>query len=143
MSTQLATIEQYFEFRGEVMPPELSEAEALELNALLKRASNRIRSLLRRARLTWGSDGFPKNGSVAQSIAEATVAQASFLRETNNVDGAAGAKGYDSVSMDGVAYAKRGSTVARDERDANGRVAPEVAEILSTLPIWSTRVNGR
>lgn len=143
MSTQLATIAQYFDYRGERMPEDLDELEALELDALLKRASNRIRAILRTARLTWGNDGLPKNGTVAQTIAEATAAQASFMRSTGDVDGSAAVTGWDDVSMDGVSYGRRGATAAVNDAKSKSRVAPEVGEILGALPIWTTKSNRR
>lgn len=139
MSTQLATIADFYAFRGEVMPEDMSDADVLELDALLMRASDRVRRILRTARLTWGSDGLPKNGTVRQTIARATAAQASFFRGTGNVDGSGGASGYDNVSMDGVSYSKSARAVGTASNSRDNRIAPEVGEILGSLPIWSTK----
>lgn len=140
MSTQLATIEDFYKARGEVVP-ELDDADVLALDALLQRASDRIRFVTRMAVYTRDSTGRPKNGTVAQEFARATAEQASFWRGTGDADGSVAAGGgYDSVSMDGVSYSKKGTTAGAQEQAAMGRAAPGVMEILAPLPIWTTKL---
>lgn len=139
MSTQLATIEQFYEYRGELLP-ELDAAQVAALNALLKQASDRIRYVTRGAVYARRTDGMAKNGTVRDELARATAAQASFWRGTGDQDGSGAVSGFDAVSMDGVSYSTRGSVAGQSERAAAGRAAPGVTEILAPLPIWTTRL---
>lgn len=136
---QFAQVDDYYLFTtGEHAPDNLSDAEVARLNSVLKRASQSILTAVRLARISWDrTTGIPTDAVVARGLADATVAQAAWFEEQGDVTGAA--SGYSDVSMGPVRLA-RNATAAAAVSAAQSRYAPEVSDILSSLPIWTTAV---
>jgi len=136
---QFAQVDDYYLFTtGEHAPDDLDGVEVARLNALLKRASNRILAATRTARVAYDRDtGAPTMPVVARGFADATCAQAQWFEEQGDITGAA--VGYSDVSMGPVRLA-RNATAAAAVSAADSRVAPEVADILAPLPIWTVGV---
>lgn len=142
MAVQFATAEQFFEFQGMSMPPSFSDEERMALDAMLTRASTRIRRATRLALVRYRNDGIPANGTVAEGYARATVWQAVWWKGQGD-DGSGAAGRFDSVSMDGVSYSRSTSAAAAAQTTAaDDRISPEAMEELSVLPIWGTGVRN-
>lgn len=139
---QFAQIDDYYMFTtGDHAPDDLPAAETARLNALLKRASQRILRVTRTARIAWDRDtGFPRDAVIARGFADATCAQAQWFEEQGDITGAA--QGYTDVAMGPVRIA-RNATAAAAVSAADSRVAPEVMDILAPLPIWTVAVTRR
>lgn len=136
MAAQLATIDQFYAFQGLAVPTTLTDEEKLKLNADLVRASDKVRRILRLAIVRWRvSTGLPINTYLAEEIARATVAQQVWFASNGDASGAG--NDFDSAALNGVSFSKRASGTA--QTPAQKRLAPEAAEILENLPIWSTR----
>lgn len=138
MSTQFAQISDFYNFIGEELP-DLTDAEELALNAKLMRASRSISRAIRTAFIQWDTTtGFPTNTVVAGGLRDATCAQAAWF--TDNGDDMSGAgSGFSHVAMAGVVLARNVSSAGAVSA-SDSRHAPEVADILAALPIWSTKV---
>lgn len=144
MAVQFATIAQYRTFQGlsprEQRPsdPESAaayDAETVRLNALLQRASDRIRILVRLARVRYANTGLPRDEAIAETFARATAAQAVQFDETGSASG--NGADYTSVSLIGVQFSKA-STAA--QTNAQARVSAEASDILAAAGIFTTRV---
>lgn len=144
MAVQYATIAQYLAFQGE--PPReprpsdpdaaaVFDAETVRLNALLQRASDRITTVVRLARVRYANTGLPRDAAIAEAFARATAAQAVQFEETGSPSGNGG--DYTSVSLIGVQFSK-GSSAA--QTPAQARVSSEAYDILSGAGIFTSRV---
>lgn len=142
MRVQFAQVNDYYQFTtGQDAPDTLTDAEVAQLNADLLRASDTIRRAVRLARISWDPNtGFPIDPVVARGLADATSAQAAWNDEQGDITGAA--SNWNNVSMGPVSLA-RNATAAGATTAAGFRHAPEVDDILATLPIWSTAVINR
>lgn len=147
MAVQFATIDQLRDFQGltprEERPSDVEEAkvydaETARLNGLLKRASTRVKTAVRLARVAYATTGIPKQEGIASGFADATCAQAVWFEDNGDVSGAADQ--FDSVSLIGVAFSKRSGSSASEQTAAASRVSPESLEILSNLGIFTTAV---
>ncbi len=146
MAVQYATIDDYFAFHGETRLRALDadeiaayDAETLRLNALLKRASSRVKTAARLGRVHYQATGIPSSTAIARAFAEATCAQADWFEETGDLSGAGDR--FDSVSLLDVSFARRASSGATGNAAGASRVAPEANEILQNAGIFTTAVN--
>lgn len=128
-----ATVDDFYAYQGKPTP-ELDDAERLEVQASLERASDRIRPALRLAKYRRRADGLPAAESQRSAIVRATCAQAVAF-DRDGEDG-----GFDSVSMAGVTLTKR-STVT-STRGAS-RIDAAALEILAGASLYTTAVGSK
>lgn len=145
MAVQFATIDEFRLFQGlparEPRPADSEEAlvydaETTRLNALLQRASGRVSSITRLARVSYARTGIPAVANIADAFSRATSAQATWFEDKGSAAGS-GAE-YDSVSLIGVSFSRRAGVA---QTPAQTRVSPEALEILSNAGIFSTAVS--
>lgn len=143
MPDSWATISDYFTFIGEVEPSDMTEAETLRLNAVLRRASGRVSRAIRLARIPFDSDGYPKPAKVRKALADATCSMTQGFETEGNVTGAEA--DYDSVSMAGVTLSKRAGSASESstQKALPGGLTPEAYDILVVSGIFDSRVAGR
>lgn len=144
MAVQFATIAQYRAFQGlperEPRPSDPDgaaafDAETVRLNAQLQRASDRIRVMVRLARVRYASTGIPSDDRVAEAFARATAAQAVQFDETGSASG--NGADFTSVSLIGVQFSKAATAA---QTPAQARASAEAADILSAAGIFTSRV---
>lgn len=146
MAVQFATIDEFREFQGlaprDPRPSDTAEAvvydaETRRLNALLQRASDRIVTMVRLARVAYAPTGIPRDSGHADAFSRATSAQAVWFEDKGSASGSA--VEYDTISLIGVSFGKRAGAGAA-QTPGQSRVAPEAVEILSNANIYSTVV---
>lgn len=132
----LATIDDYYAFRGEPVPT-LSEAEETLLTAKLTRASNRVRYALRLASYTRAADGLPASSSQRQALRDAVSAEYDAISASGD-DLTGAAPVYDDVQALGVRFTRRGGAAAGWSPLVS--LSPEARLILVEAGFFSTAV---
>ncbi len=123
-----ATAADYRTFQGD----DASDEKDAKLDAKLRRASQTIAGLILFARYAVDEDGYPTDPGIADTLRDATCAQAAWWEDTDDITGAESQSGptrIGSVSIGGKGVSG-GATAGTSAADS--RYAPEAISILRT-----------
>jgi hypothetical protein len=127
-----AVAQDYLDFTGEDLPDGFTEPK---LNALLRRASLTVDGYLPRG-VVVDSDDL----DIAETLRDATCAQAAWWVETADGDPSGAAGVYDSVSILDVTLSKRASS---SDGSDDVRISPEAVSILKAAGLLTMIVRHR
>lgn len=134
-----ATVDDYFKFIGET-PAEAEPADERRMQALIRRASSAVDSMLVTAVYSTDDDGYPLNVAVSDALRDATCAQMEWFEEQGDASGAAGA--FESGSLLSASFS-RGNGGGKGSTGQRARLAPEALQILRNAGLVTVGIGHR
>lgn len=117
-----ATVDDYFTDNGEVVPPDLTDAERARITGLLEDATDQVDGYVRLARYATDSTGRATDAGVLRALRRATVKQARYFDE-NPSSLSESVPQYDSISAGSLTLSNRASSTTAGRTSPNSEKA--------------------